>query len=201
MPESGWLRSAAPRRGATRLGLLVGGLLALLPAGVDAQDAVDTAQGFVAPAAVDTTSLDGPRQPIFYRHDIHAGQYQLDCRYCHFAAEISTEPGLPTLSNCMGCHLIISGGNRPGIEGSAAAEQAEIALVRQAFSSGESLEWVRVHNLPSFVRFPHMRHVNADVTCQQCHGPIEQTVQVYQYAPLKMGWCLDCHKANDATTD
>jgi hypothetical protein len=38
-----------------------------------------------------------------------------------------------------------------------------------------------------------MRHVNAGVTCQTCHGQIQEMYQVYQYASLNMGWCLTCH--------
>ena len=144
---------------------------------------------FVAPVDVDTTSLPGPVQPIFYRHDIHAGQYQMDCRYCHYAAEISASPGLPSLDTCMGCHLLVGGDN------------PEVAKLRQAYASGEPIQWLEVHELPPFVHFPHMRHLNADIECQECHGPVEEMPQVYQYSSLKMGWCLSCHKQNNVTTD
>jgi hypothetical protein len=49
------------------------------------------------PLDLDTAGLPGPVQPILYRHDIHAGQYEMDCRYCHFSAEVSFNPGLPTV--------------------------------------------------------------------------------------------------------
>jgi hypothetical protein len=51
----------------------------------------------------------GPRQPIFFRHDIHAGQYKIDCQYCHSSVTISTEPGIPSVQTCMGCHAAIAG--------------------------------------------------------------------------------------------
>jgi mono/diheme cytochrome c family protein len=38
-----------------------------------------------------------------------------------------------------------------------------------------------------------MRHVNAGVTCQSCHGQIQNQWQVGQYASLNMGWCINCH--------
>jgi hypothetical protein len=38
-----------------------------------------------------------------------------------------------------------------------------------------------------------MRHVNAGVTCQTCHGKIQEMPQVYQYSSLNMGWCVSCH--------
>ncbi|MBI3981491.1 MAG: cytochrome c3 family protein [Gemmatimonadetes bacterium] len=163
-------------------------LIVLLPA--DAPRAQQPRlTGFTAPAITDTAALPGPRQPVFYRHDVHAGQYQMDCRYCHFAAEVSQHPGLPTLSTCMGCHLL------------AGAQLPEVQKVREAFGAGQAIEWIKVHDLPQFVQFPHMRHVKANIACQDCHGPIETMPQVYQYSSLKMGWCLDCHEQRNASTD
>jgi Cytochrome c7 and related cytochrome c len=144
----------------------------------------------IAPVNVDTAGLKGPRQPIFFRHDIHAGQYAIDCRYCHFSAEVSMQPGIPTVSTCMGCHQIVGIAN------------PEVAKVRQAAADAKPIEWTRIHTLPPFVHFPHMRHVvNAQLTCQTCHGPVESMPQVYDYAPLKMGWCIDCHLQRKITTD
>lgn len=170
-------------------GLAVLGAAVVFLRGVQAQQGQPSIGGFQAPADVDTTGLPGPVQPIFYRHDVHAGQYAIDCRYCHYAAEVSSSPGLPSLDTCMGCHQIVGAGN------------PEVDKLRQAFNDGTPVEWVEVHRLPSFVRFPHMRHVNADVACQECHGNIEQMPQVYQVSSLKMGWCLSCHEQRNVTTD
>ena len=159
----------------------------------DAQQPVPTrtADNYVAPATVDTTGLPGPVQPVFYRHDVHAGQYKMDCRYCHFAAETSMHPGMPSIRpTCMGCHTVIGSDN------------PEVEKLREAASNDQPVEWVKVHRLPPFVHFPHMRHVKgAGITCQTCHGPVQEMARVYQYASLKMGWCLDCHKKNKQTTD
>lgn len=156
---------------------------------VQAQPASQAGPGFVAPVDVDTTGLRGPVQPIFYRHDVHAGQYQMDCRYCHYAAEVSSSPGLPSLDTCMGCHLFV------------ARDNPEVAKLIEANTNNQPIQWVEVHKLPPFVHFPHMRHVNADVQCQDCHGPVELMPQVYQQYSLKMGWCLECHEQRQVTTD
>ena len=115
----------------------------------------------------------------------------MDCRYCHSSVEIASTPGLPSVSTCRGCHLLVGAGT------------PEVQKVIQAYGNSEPIEWVEVHALPPFVHFPHMRHVNADppVSCQTCHGQVEQMVQVYQVANLKMGWCLDCHNERNVTTD
>ena len=63
-------------------------------------------------------------------------------------------------------------------------------------AAGTPIPWVRVHKVPDYVQFPHMRHVNAGVTCQTCHGQVQKMTRVYQYAPLNMGWCINCHIGN-----
>ncbi len=147
--------------------------------------------GFKAPVDVDTAGLPGPVQPIFYRHDVHAGEYEMDCRYCHFAAEVSPSAGLPTVSTCMGCHIL------------AGAANPEVQKLRDYWNERRPIEWLEVHRLAPFVRFPHNRHVTSDkeIECQDCHGPIEEMPQVYQYASLKMGWCITCHEKEEASTD
>lgn len=178
-------------RPAARAGAVVAALFPLVVAvfWLRAPEAQQQPAEYVAPAISDTGSLEGPRQPIFFRHDVHAGQYQMDCRYCHYAVEVSPYPALPSMETCMGCHRITG------------AALPEVQKLRETAGTGRAIEWVKVHNLPQFVRFPHMRHVKAEIACQTCHGPVERMPQVYQYASLKMGWCLDCHKQRQVTTD
>lgn len=180
--------------------LLAGAAVAVVAAASGSATGSQTQMaGYEAPVDVDTAGLPGPRQPIFYRHDVHAGQYQMDCRYCHFAAEQSSSAGIPTLSTCMGCHRI------------AGLQNPEVQKLQQAFNSAEGVEWVEVHVLAPFVHFPHMRHVNSEKgdfegltttqKCETCHGPIREMPQVYQFSSLKMGWCVDCHRKSEAKTD
>jgi hypothetical protein len=150
---------------------------------------------FTAPEIKDTAGLRGVRQPIFFRHDVHAGQYKLDCKYCHYTAEYDMYPGIPSMRTCMGCHLI------------AGAAIPEVQKVRRIATSDSVISWNHVYRLPPFVHFPHMLHVKgetavkAGIKCQTCHGPVERMAQIYQYPPLKMGWCLDCHHQNKVSTD
>jgi hypothetical protein len=73
------------------------------------------------------------------------------------------------------------------------ASRPEIVKLTDYWNKKQPIPWVRIHRLPEYVRFPHMRHVNAGVTCQTCHGQIQEMYQVYQYASLNMGWCVNCH--------
>ena len=59
---------------------------------------------------------------------------------------------------------------------------------------GGMVHWNRVHKLPDHVFFSHQWHVKAGVACQTCHGPVQEMDRVHQYAPLTMGWCMECHR-------
>ena len=150
---------------------------------------------YQAPVVSDTGDLQGPRQPIFFRHDIHAGQDQIPCMYCHYSAAVSSEPGIPALQTCIGCHKLI-GGSTP-------SHQAEIKKVRDAWRERKAPEWIRIHALPGFVRFPHERHIKALGTqaCTKCHGDVQRMPQVSQVSTLRMGWCVRCHVENKVSRD
>ncbi len=60
------------------------------------------------------------------------------------------------------------------------------------------IEWIRIHMLPDHVYFNHAQHVNlGKIACQQCHGKVEQMDLLYQYSPLSMGWCVNCHRETE----
>ena len=181
----------------------VGVAVACLIAAPAAAQSGQTAPVYKAPVIRDTGDLAGPRQPIFFRHDVHTGQYQIPCLYCHSTVAVSSEPGIPSVQTCFGCHQLVTGGKRPfgGTVGAAqdsaarAAEAAEVRKVQGAWIAKKAPEWVRVHALPGFVRFPHMRHIKALGTesCINCHGDVRAMSQVSQVKTLKMGWCVSCH--------
>jgi len=60
------------------------------------------------------------------------------------------------------------------------------------------IEWIRIHNLPDHAYFNHSQHVAVGkVACQECHGEVEAMDVVQQYAPLSMGWCINCHRETE----
>src|SRR6266545_5237925 len=124
--------------------------------------------------ARDTAALRGPRQPIFFRHDIHAGQFKIQCQYCHYSVAVSPEPGIPSIQTCMGCHLVIGGSD--------SSSKTEIKKVRQAWTEKKPVEWVRVHYLARHAHFPHQRHIKAlgPNACITCHGEVQRMPQVYR---------------------
>ena len=139
---------------------------------------------------------DYPYQPIFFRHDIHAGQLKMQCQYCHYSVEVSSEPGIPSLQTCMGCHMAVA-----GTEGT---HRVEIQKLRDAWAEGKPVEWVRIHAVARHVRFPHMRHIKAmgDNACATCHGNVARMPQVYEVNTVNnMGWCINCHVERNVTRD
>lgn len=134
-----------------------------------------------------------PKQPIAFSHKIHAGEYEIQCIYCHTGAAKGRSANIPSPNICMNCHTQIRNGTLTG--------ESEIAKIVAAYETNTPIEWVRIHNLPDLAYFNHSQHVNvAGVECQTCHGPIEEMDVVKQYSLLTMGWCIDCHRKTDVTT-
>jgi hypothetical protein len=135
-----------------------------------------------------------PVQPIKFPHDLHAGAMKINCQYCHSGAYKSKNASIPSLNVCMNCHKVVK------------TESAEIHKIydalgydpqTQKYDSTKSrpIQWIRIHNLPDLVYFNHSQHVKvAGLRCQTCHGPVETMKEVYQYSPLTMKWCIQCHK-------
>lgn len=131
-----------------------------------------------------------PEQPIAFSHKIHAGEYEIDCQYCHTGVEIAKSANIPSVNICMNCHSSIK------------TDSKEIQKLYAAQESGKPIEWVRVHNLPDLAYFNHSQHVNVgQIECQTCHGEIQEMEVVKQFAPLTMGWCIDCHRNTELNTE
>lgn len=158
-----------------------------------------------------------PEQPIFYSHKVHAGINQINCLYCHAGAEKSKHAMVPSTNVCMNCHKQINEYtgeaehplyNEEG-EKINGTEQIQLLYkyagwdpVKKDYIRNDKgeiqatpIKWTKIHNLPDHVYFNHSQHVAVGkVPCQQCHGPIQEMDEVYQFSPLSMGWCINCHR-------
>ena len=156
-----------------------------------------------------------PIQEIHYSHKIHAGDNQIDCKFCHSAARTSKTAGIPSLNVCMNCHKNIEEYTGPVTDQytkefydgeiqklyDAVGWDAENA---QYTGVQKPVKWTRIHNLPDHVYFNHSQHVTvAGVACQQCHGDVQTMEVVEQHAPLTMGWSPNLAVSNvvSATTN
>lgn len=130
-----------------------------------------------------------PSQPIAFSHKVHAGQYEIDCNYCHTGVNISKSANIPSVNICMNCHNAIN------------TDKPEIQKILTAYEENRPIEWVRVHNLPDLAYFNHKQHVAVGgLDCATCHGPIEEMDVVYQYSELTMGWCINCHRETEVSS-
>jgi hypothetical protein len=130
-----------------------------------------------------------PDQPIKFSHKLHAGYYEIDCKYCHTTVEKSKSANIPSANICMNCHNAIK------------TTSPEIQKLYTYIENDEPIQWVRVHNLPDLAYFNHAQHVKvAGLECQQCHGEIQEMEVVQQHSLLTMGWCIDCHRKTELNT-
>lgn len=131
----------------------------------------------------------GPEQPVAFSHKQHVGERGISCVYCHQGVNDTAHALLPSTETCMDCHRVV----RP--------DSLEVQKVAAAFQQGEAIDWVRVTDLPDFVRFTHRRHIQAGVDCMSCHGDVARMDRVHKAKALTMGDCLSCHHQRAAPTD
>ena len=159
-----------------------------------------------------------PEQPIFYSHKVHAGTNQISCLYCHGGAQDSKQASIPSVNVCMNCHKSIAKYEGPdklvrengtNVDGTAEIEKlyayAGWNSTTKTYNADNNkdgipdgakpIEWTKIHNLPDHVYFNHSQHIKVGkVACQTCHGNIQEMPEVYQFSPLSMGWCINCHR-------
>ena len=96
----------------------------------------------------------------------------------------------PPTATCMGCHQTI------------AADRPPIQKLAAFAASGAPIPWVRVYQLPDYVFWKHATHLQADVTCADCHGPVaERDVIAQETNVVTMVGCLSCHNKRQVFTD
>ena len=123
-----------------------------------------------------------PDQPVPFSHKHHVEGLGLQCQYCHTQVEKAAYAGIPPTKTCINCHAQIW------------TNAQLLEPVRQSWATGQSIQWIRVHDLPDYVYFNHEIHVNKGIGCASCHGRVDQMPLMYQQNSLQMEWCLNCHR-------
>lgn len=147
---------------------------------------------------VERLFVSAPVQPIEFPHPTHVQQAGIDCVFCHSTVDSEPAASVPPVEQCMFCHKVV-GQDLPGVQ-----------QVMAAWNAQEPIRWNRVHRLPDHVRFVHEAHITyftakdsvpASAVCTLCHGEVGTMDRVEQVKELRMGFCVDCHRDNDAPTD
>jgi len=123
-----------------------------------------------------------PDQPVPFSHKHHVEGLGLQCQYCHTSVEKSSYAGIPPTKTCINCHAQIW------------TNAQLLEPVRHSWATGESIQWIKVHDLPDYVYFNHEIHVNKGIGCASCHGRVDQMPLMYMENSLQMEWCLNCHR-------
>ena len=131
----------------------------------------------------------GPAQPIPFSHRVHVTDKQIDCRFCHSAADRGPQAGVPPLETCMFCHR------------SVIVEHEEIRKLWGFYERGEPVPWVRVFDVPDHVYFTHRMHLRQELDCAECHGEIGAEDRVTMPEEFLMGFCIRCHKSRRGPMD
>jgi len=158
-------------------------------------------KAYDAQAAASDPATPGPLQPIPFSHALHAGEFKIECLYCHTGTDKSRMAGVPSVELCMGCHAQF-GGDLEGVQ-----------TLKKLWDEKQPMEWTQIYRVPEHVKFRHNRHISAGVACQRCHGPVETMDKVYMTKDTiwwpwllpstkpEMGWCINCHRENQASQD
>ena len=130
-----------------------------------------------------------PVQPLPYSHKTHI-KLGLQCRSCHTNPDAGKLMTYPPTVVCMGCHQAL------------ATERPAIQKLAEFAKSGEPIPWVRVYRVPDYVYWRHGTHLEAEVTCAECHGPVaERDVIAVETNVTRMLGCVTCHDKRQAYTD
>lgn len=136
-----------------------------------------------------STLMPGPSQPIPFSHRLHAGNKGISCLFCHPDADRSASPGMPQVDKCLLCHNVIIPDFPP------------IRKLRAYRDRNQGVPWQRVNLVPDFVFFNHQIHLARGKDCGDCHGDVKEMDRITEAHRLDMGFCVNCHKANGASTD
>ncbi len=124
-------------------------LVPLLAAGIVAVLSALPGAAFAQMTEEELAKIPAGSQPIKFSHKVHAGENAIPCQYCHIYARRSQVSGVPPVAICMGCHKLV------------ANELSEVKKLAEFWRKKEPIPWVKIHDVPDFVRFLHQKHINA----------------------------------------
>ncbi|MFQ6675102.1 MAG: cytochrome c3 family protein [Fidelibacterota bacterium] len=131
-------------------------------------------------------------QPIAFNHQIHVGEQDLECTFCHRQVEELPRASLPTVKTCRKCHR------------RAITETPEEKTLLDFTTQKREIPWNAVYRVPQHVYFSHRRHVAlGNIPCETCHGEVPSLSEPppRPLVDITMKFCTDCHEEHQVTND
>lgn len=140
-----------------------------------------------------------PSKPhdIYFSHQVHVGEKQIDCAFCHRGARGGDIAGVPSVAECASCHTVIKDYKGPQ-SGEKAKFDGELQKLQKFIADKQEITWGKYYDLAEHVKFSHQAHVSKGIDCAKCHGDVARMNAITLQQTPNMGWCIACHKANDA---
>lgn len=128
-------------------------------------------------------------QPVAFSHRQHAGTLGLACMSCHANPEPGDAMAYPAEAFCMGCHASIK------------TDSPDIKTLAALASANESVPWVRINPIPTYVFWSHKSHLASGASCGKCHGQVAAGRSLRRDMPRSMETCMSCHREEKASVD
>ncbi|GAB4416922.1 MAG: cytochrome c3 family protein [Bryobacter sp.] len=130
-----------------------------------------------------------PTQPIAFSHAQHAGKMAIKCQSCHTNPKPGEMMTFPAEQTCMGCHQAIK------------KDSEQIQLLAKFAADKKRVPWVRVYQVPGYVFWSHRSHLEAKLSCSECHGEVSTMEVMFKAKETNMGSCMSCHARMQVSND
>jgi hypothetical protein len=133
--------------------------------------------------------IEAPEQPLPFSHQFHSS-IGLNCNSCHIGSDEGRSMTLPSTEICAACHSAI-GADKPSIQ-----------RLMNYHELDQDIPWVRLYRIDSGITWSHQTHVQSGLSCQTCHGPVEQREALFmETAVVAMATCIGCHQSKEINAD
>lgn len=123
-----------------------------------------------------------PVQDTEFSHKIHSSKFGIRCISCHTGAEKSQVAGIPSIEDCMSCHIMLK------------YESSKLEKIVDSYENLNFSKWTKIYDIPDYVNYDHSIHIQAGIDCASCHGEVENTDTLSLTNNHEMKWCVACHK-------
>ncbi len=113
-----------------------------------------------------------------FNHKVHIDMGST-CKSCHSKVSTSIDAGMPNETLCSLCHITVYDD-----------QPVEKIYTRKTWHSKNSKTIAKF----SKVKMSHQKHINAGITCNQCHGEVEKSTNPISIHKLEKKTCFLCHQ-------